>query len=61
MKTKKSFAKRMKLTRTGKIIARRPGQNHFNAKERSGANGLKHRTQAIRIKNKARSRMLVNM
>ncbi len=61
MKTKKSFSKRIKVTRNGKLIARRPGQNHFNAKERSSASGSKHRTQAIQIKNKARSRMLVNM
>jgi len=32
MKTNKSFAKRMKVTRTGKILTRKPGQNHFNAK-----------------------------
>ena len=33
MKTNKSFSKRLKVTRTGKIIARKPGKNHFNAKE----------------------------
>ena len=33
MKTNKSFSKRIKVTRTGKIIARKPGKNHFNAKE----------------------------
>lgn len=32
MKTNKSFTKRLKVTKTGKVIARRPGQNHFNAK-----------------------------
>jgi len=32
MKTNKSFTKRLKVTKTGKILARKPGQNHFNAK-----------------------------
>lgn len=32
MKTNKSFLKRLKVTKTGKILARKPGQNHFNAK-----------------------------
>ena len=39
MKTNKSFTKRLKVTRNGKIIARKPGQNHFNAKQ-SGAKRL---------------------
>jgi ribosomal protein L35 len=34
MKTNKSFSKRMKLTRRGKLISRKPGKNHFNAKEK---------------------------
>lgn len=33
MKTNKSLTKRLKVTRNGKIIARRPGFNHFNAKQ----------------------------
>jgi ribosomal protein L35 len=33
MKTNKSFTKRLKVTKNGKILARKPGQNHFNAKE----------------------------
>lgn len=32
-KTNKSFTKRLKLTRNGKIKARKAGGNHFNAKE----------------------------
>jgi len=30
-KTNKSFTKRLKVTKTGKILARKPGFNHFNA------------------------------
>lgn len=33
MKTNKSIAKRIKVTKNGKILARRPGFNHFNAKQ----------------------------
>lgn len=32
-KTYKAFTKRLKITRKGKVLARIPGQNHFNAKE----------------------------
>jgi len=32
MKVNKSYSKRLRVTRKGKILARRPGQNHFNAK-----------------------------
>ncbi|MCD8494729.1 MAG: 50S ribosomal protein L35 [Candidatus Pacebacteria bacterium] len=32
-KTNKSYTKRLKLTRTGKILVRKAGRNHFNAKE----------------------------
>lgn len=32
-KTNKSFKKRLKVTKTGKILQRRPGMGHFNAKE----------------------------
>jgi len=37
-KTNKSFLKRIKITGTGKILKRPPGQNHFNAKD-SGVSG----------------------
>lgn len=33
MKTNKSYTKRLKLTKNGKIKARKPGFNHFNAKQ----------------------------
>ena len=31
-KTNKSFLKRIKITGSGKILKRPPGQNHFNSK-----------------------------
>ena len=33
VKTNKSLLKRIKITGTGKIMKRPPGQNHFNAKD----------------------------
>lgn len=33
MKTNKSITKRLKLTKNGKMKARKPGFNHFNAKQ----------------------------
>jgi len=32
-KTNKSFAKRLKITKRGKVLKRKPGQNHFRAKK----------------------------
>jgi ribosomal protein L35 len=61
MKTTKSYAKRLKVTKNGKIIARKPGQNHFNAKESRSAQYNKKRTQHIKMTNKEKSRFLVNL
>jgi len=33
VKTNKSLMKRIKITGSGKIMKRPPGQNHFNAKD----------------------------
>lgn len=60
-KTVKSFAKRLKVTKNGKILARAPGQNHFNAKERSRVSTSKKRMNATYMNNDARSRFLINL
>lgn len=58
MKTNKSYSKRLKATKGGKLIARKPGHCHFNAKE-SGSKQLdKKRTQAITLDNKKQGRFL---
>jgi ribosomal protein L35 len=49
MKTNKSFTKRLKITRTGKIIARKPGKNHFNAKEKRSNQMDGNRSQALSL------------
>lgn len=58
MKTNKSYTKRLKLTKKGKIISRKPGFNHFNAKQsRSTQLAGKKRNNFV-IKNKPKSHLL---
>ena len=60
MKTNKSFSKRIKVTKTGKLIVRRPGQDHFNAKESRRAQMAKSRSAPFTLSNKNRSLFLPN-
>lgn len=60
MKTNKSFLKRLKLTRNGKIIARSKGQNHFNSKESRRSQLAKKRGMEFSMTNKEKSRFLIN-
>ncbi|MFA6554687.1 MAG: 50S ribosomal protein L35 [Candidatus Paceibacterota bacterium] len=61
IKTNKSYAKRFKVTRNDKVISRKPGQNHFNAKERTSTSMGKRRTTEVHMSNKSKSRFLVNL
>jgi len=58
MKTNKSFTKRLKMTRTGKLVARMPGQNHFNAKESRSKQLGQNRTQQIIVTKKVSQRYI---
>ena len=58
MKTNKSFSKRLRVTRRGKIIGRKAGQNHFNAKESGRSQMSRNRTLNVNFKNKAKARFL---
>lgn len=58
MKTNKSYLKRIRVTKNGKLVVRAKGQNHFNAKESSGTKGSKRRSVTIAISNRARARFL---
>ncbi|MGB8816072.1 MAG: 50S ribosomal protein L35 [Minisyncoccia bacterium] len=60
MKTNKSFTKRLRVTKNGKILARKAGQNHFNAKESRGAQLFKKRSVLMSFKNKDKARFLSN-
>ncbi len=58
MKTNKSYTKRLRVTRRGKVVARAPGQNHFNAK-RTGSERQRHkRAGSFTISAKDQSRFL---
>jgi ribosomal protein L35 len=55
MKTNKAFSKRIRVTRKGKLVARRPGQDHYNALEsgrekhhKGGMQGLSVTTAVMR-------------
>ena len=61
MKTNKSFKKRIKLTKNGKIKSRKPGQNHFNAKESRSDQLNKKRSKDVVMTKKAQDRFLINM
>lgn len=58
MKTNKSFTKRLKITRRGKIIARKPGQNHFNAKESRSTQMDGRRSQSLKLSKKVSQRYI---
>ncbi len=58
MKTNKSFMKRLKVTKNGKILARRPGQNHFNAKARRSRQLAGKRLSEFSMTSKEKARFL---
>jgi len=60
MKTNKSYTKRLKVSKTGKLLARKSGQNHFNAKEKHNTKSTKKGQTEFHMSNKSRSRYLVN-
>lgn len=60
MKTNKSYAKRLKVTRNGKIKARKAGQNHFNAKEARIHQLDKKRGRSVQMTNTEKRRFLAN-
>jgi ribosomal protein L35 len=60
MKSNKSFLKRIKVTKSGKLVARRPGHDHFNAKESRKTQLAKNRTQEFSMTNKEKSLFLAH-
>ncbi|OGC88144.1 hypothetical protein A2419_01600 [Candidatus Adlerbacteria bacterium RIFOXYC1_FULL_48_26] len=58
MKTNKSFTKRIKITKNGKIVARKPGQNHFNAKEGRSTQMGNNRSQLLTLAPKVSQRYI---
>ncbi|MEK7080896.1 MAG: 50S ribosomal protein L35 [Patescibacteria group bacterium] len=58
MKTNKSYAKRLKITKNGKIISRKPGFNHFNAKQSRTKQLAGKKGVNFIIKNKPKSHLM---
>ncbi|MEK7645150.1 MAG: hypothetical protein AAB391_02440 [Patescibacteria group bacterium] len=58
MRPNKSYTKRLKVTKSGKVLARGKGHNHFNAKERRRSQMKKNRMGAVIMTNKTRARFL---
>ena len=58
MKTNKSFTKRIKVTKNGKLVTRRPGQNHFNARQTGRQRLARKRSKTITLSNRLMRRFL---
>jgi len=58
MKTNKSYIKRFKITKSGKLISRKPGFNHFNAKQSRNKQLAGRKRNDFVIKNKPLSHLL---
>ena len=60
MKTNNSFSKRLRVTKNGKILRRKAGGNHFNAKERRVKQLNKKRPLLLAMTQSDISRFLAN-
>jgi len=58
MKTNKSYSKRLKLTKNGKVLSRKAGFNHFNAKQSRRSQLAGKKGVNFVIKNKPKSHLL---
>jgi ribosomal protein L35 len=58
MKTNKSYTKRIKVTKNGKLVARKPGQNHFNARQSGQQRLRRKRTQTLTLSKRITRRFL---
>jgi len=61
MKTNKSYSKRLKTTKDGRVLARKSGRNHFNAKENQAIKSTKKNQVEFKMSNKDKSLFLVNI
>lgn len=61
MKTNKSYRKRLKLTKSGKVLSRKTGQNHFNSKESRRSQLTKKGNNVFNMTMKDKSRFLSNI
>ncbi len=58
MKSNKSFTKRLRVTKNGKVLARKAGGNHYNAKESRSTQLNRKRNRTMTLSKKDRARFL---
>lgn len=58
MKTNKSLLKRLKITKNGKILAKKPGFNHFNSRQSRTHQLSGKKMREFNITNKEKARFL---
>jgi ribosomal protein L35 len=58
MKTNKAYSKRLRVTKSGKILRRKAGGNHYNAKESRSTQLARKRNIKIALSKKVRERFL---
>jgi ribosomal protein L35 len=58
-KTKKSVAKRVKVTKNGKMLIRKGGQNHFNSRDTGNTTKGKRRDNALSDANRRNIKALL--
>lgn len=58
MKTNKSLTKRLKITKTGKILKRKSGFNHFNSRQSRTKQLAGRKMSEFIMTNKAKRRFL---
>ncbi|MES2985800.1 MAG: bL35 family ribosomal protein [Patescibacteria group bacterium] len=61
VKSNKSFAKRLKVSKNGKIKARVPGHNHFNSKESGRSQLAKKRQVDFHMSSQEKRRFLAHL
>ncbi len=58
MKTNKSFTKRLKITKRGKLLMKKSGSDHFNAKEGRESQLARKKWRPFHMSKKAQARFL---
>ncbi|MBI4121139.1 MAG: 50S ribosomal protein L35 [Parcubacteria group bacterium] len=58
MKTNKSYTKRLKVTKNGKMLARRGGQNHFRARKSKSDKLDRNRMRSFTMSAKSKQRFI---
>lgn len=53
LKTSKAVAKRFRVTKRGKVVKRRAGQDHFNARESGNVTRAKRRPAQLSVSDQA--------